>query len=606
MNEKFANAAPDVIQLRDPDDVTFNKTNKIFRDGIELEKGTVITESWLEKNEELLTDCWDLYMVYPDIYLDMILPKESTFNLRFYQRIYLRACMRYTHIFITASRATSKTFLSILAKYLQCVFLPNHVGSIVAPNKTQASKITKQKVQEIWRIWPLLKNELEIYNGEPHANFGKDYVELFFKNGSRLAVVGALDSDRGIRTHATLIDEARDQDGDAIAEIILPQMNVSRATANGLINNREVINTQVIYATSAGTKSSFAYEALMDYFEESIIDPARAFTIGLDYRIPMKEGLIDAAHVKNLKMSPSYNEQTFASEYMGVWSGGSEESWFNFDKISKHRKIKNPEWKQKFREDSTTFYLISVDVGRLSDQTVACIWRVNIRDAVYYSTMVNIFVLGRQAETKTFSQQAIDLKKLIEDFRPREVVIDCNGLGIGLADEMIKPQTDEIGNTYPAYGFFNNDDYKKIQPKDAACILYSMKANGPLNTKIHSNVFARLNGGLVKFLITEQEARSALLATKAGAKMPYEKRVKRLMPHELTTKLFEEMANLRLKRTGLDIVLEQINSRFPKDKYSALAYGLWRIKELEEENYQKRKRRGLFGKRQLTFYTEGA
>jgi len=43
--------------------------------------------------------------------------------------------MRYTIIFITAARATSKTFLSILAKFLQCVFLPNHVGSLVAPNK---------------------------------------------------------------------------------------------------------------------------------------------------------------------------------------------------------------------------------------------------------------------------------------------------------------------------------------------------------------------------------------------------------------------------------------------------------------------------------------
>ena len=606
MNEKFKNATPEVIQLKDPDDIVFNKREKIYRDGIELEKGTVITEPWLEKNEELLTDCWNIFMVYPDIYLDMILPTESNFNLFFYQRIYLRVCMRYTHIFITASRATSKTFLSILAKYLQCVFLPGHVGSIVAPNKTQASKITKQKIQEIWRIWPLLKNELEIYNGEPHANFGKDYVELFFKNGSKLSVVGALDSDRGIRTHATLIDEARDQDGDAIAEIILPQMNVSRRTSTGLVNVKEAINTQVIYATSAGIKSSFAYEALLDYFEESIIDPRRAFTMGLDYRIPMQHGLIDAAHVKNLKMSPSYNEQTFASEYMGVWAGGSEESWFNFEKISRYRKIKNPEWKQKFREDSTTFYLISVDVGRLSDQTVACIWRVNIRDNAYYSTMVNIFVLGRQAETKTFMQQAIDLKKLIDDFQPREVVIDCNGLGIGLADEMIRTQTDDIGNTYPAYGFFNNDDYKKIQPKDAACILYSIKANGPLNTKIHSNVYARLNSGMVKFLITEQEARSELLATKVGMKMPFEKRVKRLMPHELTTKLFEEMANLRLKRNGLDIVLEQINSRFPKDKYSALAYGLWRIKELEEENYQKRKRRGLAGQRKLTFYTEGA
>ena len=118
--------------------------------------------------------------------------------------------MRYTSIYITAARATSKTFLSILAKYLQCIFLPNHVGSIVAPNKGQAAKISKQKIQEIWRIWPLLKNELEPgTNDGVHANFGKDYIELFFRNGARLTVVGALDSDRGLRTHATLIDEAR-------------------------------------------------------------------------------------------------------------------------------------------------------------------------------------------------------------------------------------------------------------------------------------------------------------------------------------------------------------------------------------------------------------
>ena len=78
------------------------------------------------------------------------------------------------------------------------------------------------------------------------------------------------------------------------------------------------------------------------------------------------------------------------------------------------------------------------------------------------------------------------------------------------------------------------------------------------------------------------------------------------MPHELTTKLFEEMSNLRLKRTGLDIALEQINSRFPKDKYFALAYGLWRIKELEEQAYKKKIRCGGNQKRQLVFYTGGA
>ena len=587
-----------VIQLMDPDVVQFNTKDRLYHDGIELEKGVVITPAFLERNQELIQNYVQLFTAYPDVFLDLITPLNSNFTLFPYQRIFLRACMRYTKIYITAARATSKTFLSILAKYLQCIFLPNHVGSIVAPNKQQAAKISKQKIEEIWRIWPLLEKEIE------KANFGKDYVDIFFKNGSRLSIVGALDSDRGIRTHATLIDEARDQDGDAINEIVLPQMNVSRRMNNGLVNPYEKVNTQVIYATSAGTKSSYAYEALIDTFEQAIIDPKTAFCIGLDYRIPAQHGLIDPTYVRNLKMSPSYNETTFAAEYLGSWLGGSEESWFDFSKLTKYRKIKNPEWHPKFRDEPNVFYLISVDVGRLHDQTVAFIWRVNIRDNKYYGTVCNLFVLGRQAETKTFTQQAIDLKKLIEIYAPREVVIDCNGLGVGLADEMIRTQLDEDGKELPAYGFFNNDDYRKIQPKDAAQILYSLKANGPLNSKIHSNAYSRINGGLVRFLISEQDARAALLATKIGQKMTTEDRIKRLMPHELTTKLFEEMANLRLRKSGLDIVLEQINARFPKDKYSAFAYGLWRIKELEEEHYKKVSRR-TGGPRKLIFFTGG-
>ena len=588
------------IQLINPDQACFSSINKLYHDGIELEKGVVLTPSFLERNEDLIAECIQLWSAYPDVYLDLITPEDSTLRLFPYQRIFLRACMRYTNIFITAARATSKTFLSILAKYLQCMFLPNHVGSIVAPNKQQASKITKQKIEEIWRLWPLLAKEVE------KANFGKDYVDLFFKNGSRLSVVGALDSDRGIRTHATLIDEARDQDGDAISEIILPQMNVSRRMSNGLVNPNEPINTQVIYATSAGTKSSFAYATLIDTFEKAIIDPKSSFCIGLDYRIPALHGLIDAKFVQGLKLSPSYNETTFAAEYLGSWLGGSDESWFDFARLVKYRKLKNPEWIQKFKGDNKVFYLISVDVGRLHDQTVACIFRVNIRDDKYYATLVNLFVLGRQAEKKTFVEQAIDLKQLIEIYNPREVVIDCNGLGVGLADEMIRTHLDSNGKELPAYGFFNNDDYKKIQPRDAIPILYSLKANGPLNSKIHGNAYSRIYGGMVRFLISEQDARASLLATKVGQRMKMEERVKRLMPHELTTKLFEEMSNLRLRRNGLDIVLEQINARFPKDKYSAFAYGLWRIKELEEENYKKKSRRAGRGDgRKLVFFTGG-
>lgn len=135
-----------------------------------------------------------------------------------------------------------------------------------------------------------------------------------------------------------------------------------------------------------------------------------------------------------------------------------------------------------------------------------------------------------------------------------------------------------------------------------------MKANGPLNSKIHGNAYSRLNSGMVRFLIREQEAKTALLSTGVGQKMSLEDRVKRLLPHEMTSKLFDQMANLRLKRTGtgLDIVLEQINTRFPKDKYSAFAYGLWRLKELEDEAQKRQRRFGKNGNpRKLVFYTGG-
>ena len=577
-----------------------SQVQHFYKEGIELEKGAILTEEYLIKNEELFSKYANFFTAYPDLFIDLITPSDSNFSLFFFQRIFLRACMRFRYHYCTACRAFSKTFISILALYLECMFRPGAKLFICAPGKNQSAKIAKDKIYEIWDKLPFLKKEI-VGDG----NFGKDYVTLTFRNGSIFDVVGALDSERGGRRNGGLIDEVRDHDGDILNAVVLPLMNVSRRMDNGLVNPYEKTNTQVIYATSAGTKSSYAYEALIDTFEQAIIDPKSAFCIGLDYRIPAQHGLIDPVYVRNLKMSPSYNEVTFAAEYLGQWLGGGEDSWFDFNKLTKYRKIKNPEWRPKFRDEPNVFYLISVDVGRLHDQTVAFIWRVNIRDNKYYGTVVNLFVLGRQAETKTFTQQAIDLKHLIELYGPREVVIDCNGLGVGLADEMIRSQLDETGKELPAYGFFNNDDYKKIQPKDAAQILYSLKANGPLNSKIHSNAYSRINGGMVRFLISEQDARAALLATKVGQRMTTEERIKRLMPHELTTKLFEEMANLRLRKSGLDIVLEQINARFPKDKYSAFAYGLWRIKELEEENYKKVTRFSNRGNRKLIFFTGG-
>ena len=578
------------------------------REGTIIDKGVILNENYLHTNLDNIGDVMSIFTAYPDIYLDIIKPQDSSFTLFFYQRITLRALMRFKDIFVTAPRAFSKSFITILAMILQCIFIPGTKRFICAPNKTQAAQIAKEKIVEIYDRWPLLRKE--IIGGEisdTPGNFGKDYVTLKFRNGSQFDVVGALDSQRGGRRHGGLIDEVRDHEEGPINEVVLPLMNVSRRLPDNSVNEKEP-NQQRIFMTSAGVKTSFAYDLLIDDFIDCIIHPDSTFVFGCDYRVPVLHALLDKTYINKLKTSSSFSEDSFAREYASIWSGSSEEAWFNFDKMSKYRKIKNPETHAISRANSEQFYLLSVDVGRLNDQTVCCVFRVNVSsEGKYYATLVNLYVLGRTVETKPFRIQAMDIKKIIRKFNPREVIIDTNGLGLGIADEMISEQVDTFGNVYPAYGFMNDDDYLKIQPKDAMRILYGIKANGPLNSKIHGNAYSRINGGMVRFLIKEQEAKNALLATKVGQKMTVMQRVKRLMPHEMTTKLFEEMANLRLKKTGasMDIVLEQINPRYPKDKYSAFAYGLWRIKEIEEEQAKRRRRRAGGLKRRLVFCTGG-
>ena len=590
-------------------DSIFSSSKQVgYKEGVEIEKGVILNEEYLEKNEQQIGDAMSFFTAYPDIFIDLITPENCGIKLFFYQRIFLRAAMRFQTVYVTACRAWSKSFLTILALFLQCIFVPGRKVFICAPNKSQGAQIAKEKLTEIFRYWPLLRKE--VVGGElsdTPGNYGKDYVSLKFRNGSVFDVVGALESTLGGRRHSGLIDEIKNHDETAINTIVLPLLNVSRRLPDGTTNPKEP-NQQVICATSAWQKTSFAYDRLIDNFEMSIMQPRQAFVFGCDYRVPVLHGLLPKDYVNQLKLSPSFNEVSFATEYLSLWQGASEEAWFNFDKLTKYRKIKNPETHAKNVSGPNCFYLLSVDVGRIHDQTVCCVFRVNVTsDGKYHATLVNLYVLGRESQTKTFYQQVIDLKKIIRAFNPREVVIDTNGLGVGFGDEMIRQQQDEFGEIYEPLGFINDEEFIKVQPKDAPRVLYGIKANGPLNSKIHGNAYTRLNSGLVRFLIKEQEAQSALLATQQGQKMSVLQRVKRLMPHEMTTKLFEEMANLRLKRTGvsLDITLEQINPRYPKDKYSAFAYGLWRIKEIEEENAKRRRRRGSGQKRQLVFCSGG-
>jgi hypothetical protein len=98
--------------------------------------------------------------------------------------------------------------------------------------------------------------------------------------------------------------------------------------------------------------------------------------------------------------------------------------------------------------------------------------------------------------------------------------------------------------------------------------------------------------GKLKFLIDEVQAKAKLMATKMGAAMTSEQRAEYLKPFTLTSVFREQMANLVQQNEGINIILKQSNKKIKKDKYSALAYGMYYIK-LEDEKMNKRRKGSL-------------
>lgn len=560
-----------------------------LRDGVMVEKGVILTEDRIMKNFEGYGNQISFFTSYPDLFIDLITPKDSFWKLFPYQRIFLRASMRYRYHYCTAPRAFAKSFLSILALYLRCVFLPRSKVFICAPGKEQGTKIALEKVTEIWDTFPLLKNEIIAHN------FTADLVRLTFRNGSVFDIVAAQNATRGGRRHAGIIDEVRDHDGDDLNAIVLPLMNVNRRTINGSLNDMEPHQAQ-IYITSAGTKNSYAYERLKELMLQSIIMPTQAFVWGCDYRIPVMFGLIPKNYVQELKMSGTFKEDDFAREYMSIWTGGSSDSWITTDILGKHRVVVNVETKKNINDKKVgynpeQFYILSVDVGRLGCDTVCCVFKVLPSINGFTKKVVNIEVFPSKLH---FEHQAARIKEMIAAYDPREVVIDGNGLGVGLMDYMIQYNQHDITKTvYGPVGSSNDEDYLAKQPRDCPKLIYVIKANSTLQGEINSITYSELISGKVHFLIPEQRAKTKLLSTQKGLKMPVEMRIRRLKPYTLETILLDEILNMKIKDGSINqrnLVLERVNTGMNKDKFSAFQYGLYRIKAYESEYIKKQTR----------------
>ncbi len=529
---------------------------------------------------------------YPDLFVDFLVSKNNpeNFHLFYYQRVFLRAAMRYKYVYAVFPRAYSKSFLAALILVLRCILYPGAKLFVTSGGKEQASSILKSKVQELCHLIPSLYQEIDWRRGKTME--GKDYVRYMFKNGSVLDNIAARETSRGQRRHGGLMEECISIDGIILNEVIIPTMNVSRRGAWGDKDDNEVLNKSQIYVTTAGWKNTFAYDKLIQLLVWEIIKPDRAMVMGGTWRIPVLMGLLDKTFIRDLKMDGTFNESSFDREYESRWSGTIEDAFFNAEQFDHNRILKQPEYEYSGRSTKNAYYIVAVDVGRKGCDSVACIFKVSPQvNGIAFISLVNI---DTRSNTH-FEDQAIWIKKLFYKYKAKRVVIDGNGLGIGLVDYMVKGQTDpDTNEILPDFGVENDDDgeYKRYRTDNCEeNAMWIIKANAPINTEAHANAQSQMASGHVKMLIDERVAKIKLMGTKRGQDMKPEERAEYLKPFTLTSILKEEMMNLREENEGVNIILKRANTGIKKDKFSAFEYGLYYIKLEEDKKRKKRNKR---------------
>ena len=403
---------------------------------------------------------------YPDIFVDFLqtggdLTRKKELNFFFYQRVFLRAAMRYKYVYMVFPRAYSKSFLSIMVLMCRCILYPRSKLFVTSGGKEQAAGIAKEKVWEICQKIPAFEREIDWRRGKTQE--GKDYCKYIFKNGSYFDNVAARESSRGKRRHGGLIEECVGVDGTILNEVLIPLMNIDRECMDGTVQEAETLNKSQIYVTTAGWKNTFPYNKLIQLLIRMVLDPEKAIVMGGTWRIPVLVGLQSKNFVQELKQDGTFNEASFDREYESRWSGTVEDAFFNGEVFDRNRKLQQPEYEASGRSSDRAYYVLSVDVGRKKCQSVICVFKVTPQSqGPAIKSLVNMFTM----DDEHFEDQAIKIKKLYYQFKAKTVVIDGNGLGAGLMDYMVKSQVDpETDDFFPDFGVQNDNDgeYKKYR-----------------------------------------------------------------------------------------------------------------------------------------------
>lgn len=580
-----------------------------FLDEDDQDRTGFLTKKRVDKDFEAVGHFLNLFIAYPDYFVDLITPKSSHFHLFFFQRIIMRCMARGNNTYACFSRGTSKSFLADLDRYLHCMFIPRHNTTITAGTNKQAAEIAKQKiVDDLWVKFPLLANEMQkrkIAGKLLDAyKMGADYVEFVFKNGSHLD----LGNVRGLRRESLIFEEIIEQDATKVNEVYIPLLNKPRTMANGLINPNEP-QSQQIYITTAGYQGTFAYQKIIEILCMSVLEPEKYYVLGGTYKLPLKLGLTAQKQIEEVRNSPSFSPASFAREYLSRWSDAPQGAAFSSSVVAALRQVKLVELKDKRTDiavDNNEFYVICADMAKDgSAETAVGVARVIPKEHYFTYKFINLLTIP----STDYMEIANEFKKLVLTYNAKLLIYDANGIGAAMRDWLNKETRDKQGILYEGLGIINppdsaSKDLRKYPKEKTLC--YEIKSGGKIGEQIHFFFFSRMSTGAITYPIKLSDALNLYSKNESFMKMSMKRQKQFMSTYQTMDKMEMELRNLDIVNTSdqLSNTLKIVrrDTSIQKDFFSMAEYLVWAVNQYFELDYYKKRRKMSKGLRQISFF----
>lgn len=511
--------------------------------------------------------CWFLW--YPDLAFDLLKPATGGMNLCFDQRVSMRMDSRFAAFHNCQPRGAAKTFGNVWVAVVDEIVYPAIEIALSAQTKENASDLLNDKMNELLRWIPALQNEIVKFSNS------KNSTSVMFKNNASLDILANSQSTKGQRRKRLRIEESNLVDDFTFQDALKPVTEVGRYTCGKLaIIDPCELNQQINYYTTPGWRGTDEHNRVLKMIR-NMVDLKGEMVLGANWMLPCWYGR-GSTKSQILEKKRTMNPTAFAQNYGGEWTGTTTGALVSINNLLKCRTLTEP----MFKPGADDEIYMAVDVARsqveANNKSSISIIRVkrNDRNRVTSLDLVNLFNISN---TLNYSSQAVIVKRTKKQYGAKMVVVDGNGLGAGLVDELLKDTIDPMtGESLGCWDTVNTTN----EPEDIAnaeeC-LFDLKAQS-YQTKVITDFIDAVDSGMLRLL--EQKQYDVF---KSEQDDTYQER---FMPFIQTDFLVEEVSNLKLESNGKSLSIKKEVARIDKDRFSSVAYNIFYILEFENDAVQ--------------------